>query len=177
MTAANSGVTRAFGLTSTEAWMRHANPWSVYTRIPIPAMLCAAIWTYTWIGWWSLAPVALVVVWAFVNPRLFPPPRTLDAWASKAVLGEPYWNNRKNVPIPPRHRVAPIVLTGFNAAGMIFVVWGLIVLNVWIVLFGLAVHTAGKNWFLDRMALLYDDMRALETVPEHRLAGPGRQPA
>jgi hypothetical protein len=31
------------------------------------------------------------------------------------------------------------------------------VLDVWIVLFGLAVHMAGKNWFLDRMALLYDD--------------------
>ena len=38
--------------------------------------------------------------------------------------------------------------------------WGLVVLNVWIALFGLAVHMAGKNWFLDRMALLYDDMVA-----------------
>ncbi len=27
-------------------------------------------------------------------------------------------------------------------------------------LFGLAVHMAGKNWFLDRMALLHDDMAA-----------------
>jgi uncharacterized protein DUF6653 len=28
------------------------------------------------------------------------------------------------------------------------------------VLFGLAVHMAGKNWFLDRMAILYDDVTA-----------------
>ncbi|HET6531327.1 MAG TPA: DUF6653 family protein [Actinoplanes sp.] len=177
MTSATSGVARAFGLTSTEAWMRHANPWSVYTRIPIPAMLCAAIWTYDWIGWWSLALVAVVVVWAVINPRVFPPPRTLDAWASKSVLGETYWSNRKNVPIPDRHRVAPIVLTGFNTAGLVFIVWGLIVLNLWIVLFGLAVHMAGKNWFLDRMAILYDDMKALEAARGHQVDAHGPQPA
>ena len=45
-----------------------------------------------------------------------------------------------------------------NALGLPFIAWGLITLDVWIVLFGLAVHMAGKNWFLDRMALLHDDM-------------------
>jgi hypothetical protein len=34
------------------------------------------------------------------------------------------------------------------------------VLDPWLVLFGLAVHMAGKNWFMDRMALLYDDITA-----------------
>ncbi|HEU4348966.1 MAG TPA: DUF6653 family protein [Actinoplanes sp.] len=109
--------------------------------------------------------------------RVFPPPRNLEAWASKAVLGEPYWSNRKTVPVPPRHRLAPLVLTGFNTVGVIFIAWGLIVLDVWIVLFGLAVHMAGKNWFLDRMAILYDDMTALEAVPEQRVDSRGRQPA
>lgn len=28
----------------------------------------------------------------------------------------------------------------------------------WMVLFGLAVHMAGKVWFLDRMAMSYDDV-------------------
>ena len=45
-----------------------------------------------------------------------------------------------------------------SAAGVPFRVWGLIVLNPWIAAFGLAVQTAGKMWFLDRMALLYDDV-------------------
>jgi hypothetical protein len=28
----------------------------------------------------------------------------------------------------------------------------------WMVMFGLAVQTAGKVWFIDRMAILYDDV-------------------
>jgi hypothetical protein len=152
-------MAKAFGLEG-DAWERHANPWSVYTRIPIPALLTAAIWTRKWIGWGSLAPVGAVCVWAVVNPKVFPRPRTFDRWASKAVLGERVWANRKEVPVPERHRVAPHVLTGFNALGVPFVARGLVVLDPWLVLFGLAVHMAGKNWFMDRMALLYDDVKA-----------------
>jgi hypothetical protein len=150
-------MAKAFGLEG-EVWQRHANPWSVYTRIPIPVLLVAAIWTYAWIGWWSLVPVAVVCVWIALNLRVFPPPRSLDHWASKAVLGETYWANRKEVPVPVRHRVAPNVLVAINTLGLPFIVWGLVALDVWITLFGLAVHMAGKNWFLDRMALLYDDV-------------------
>jgi hypothetical protein len=156
-------MAKAFGLEG-DAWLRHANPWSVYTRIPIPALLVAAIWTYAWIGWWSLIPAAVVCGWAAINPRVFRPPATTDRWASKAVLGETYWANRKEVPVPPRHRVAPNVLVAINTLGLPFIVWGLIALDPWITLFGLAVHMAGKNWFLDRMALLYDDMAGSRSV-------------
>ncbi len=159
MAAMEKTMAKAFGLEG-DAWRRHANPWSVYTRIPIPALLAAAIWTYAWIGWWSLVPVAVVCVWAAVNPKVFPPPRSFDHWASKAVLGETFWANRKEVPVPERHRVAGNVLIAINTLGLPFIAWGLVVLDVWIVLFGLAVHMAGKNWFLDRMALLYDDVDA-----------------
>jgi hypothetical protein len=150
-------MAKAFGLEG-EVWQRHANPWSVYTRIPIPVLLVAAIWTYAWIGWWSLVPVAVVCVWIVINLRVFPPPRSLDHWASKAVLGETFWADRKEVPVPVRHRVAPTVLVAINALGLPFIVWGVVALDVWITLFGLAVHMAGKNWFMDRMALLYDDV-------------------
>ena len=50
------------------------------------------------------------------------------------------------------------MLTGLNVAGVPFVVWGLVVFDPWLTLFGLALHMAGKIWFIDRMALLYDDM-------------------
>jgi hypothetical protein len=150
-------IARAFGLEG-DAWQRHANPWSVYTRIPIPPLLVGAIWSRTRIGRWSLVPIGLVCAWTAVNPRAFPPPRSLDHWASKAVLGETYWAERKEIPVPPRHRIAPNVLGAVSALGVVPVVRGLVVRNGWMVLCGLAVQTAGKLWFLDRMALLHDDV-------------------
>jgi hypothetical protein len=41
-------------------------------------------------------------------------PHTFDLWASKAVLGERVWANRKEVPVPERYRVAPHVLIGMT---------------------------------------------------------------
>jgi uncharacterized protein DUF6653 len=153
-----STLAKAFGLEGEDAWRRHANAWSVYTRIPIPLLLIGAIWSRAWVGWWSLAPIAACLVWTVVNPRVFPPPRTLESWASRSVMGETVWAKRKLAPIPPRHRTAPYVLSALSAAGLPFLVWGLVVLDPWITLFGLAVQTTGKLWFLDRMALLYDDV-------------------
>jgi hypothetical protein len=75
------------------------------------------------------------------------------------VLGETCWANRKTVPVPPRHRVAPNVLGVLSALGVPFIARGLLVRNGWMVCFGLAVQMAGKVWFLDRMALLHDDVR------------------
>jgi hypothetical protein len=148
-------MAKAFGLEG-DAWQRHAKPWSVYTRIPIPPLMVAAIWTRTRIGRWSLVPVGLVCAWTVINPRAFPPPRSLDHWASRGVLGETYW--AKEVRVPPRHRVAPNVLRVISALGVPFIARGLVVRNGWMVLFGLAVQMAGKIWFIDRMALLYDDV-------------------
>ena len=156
--AGQSRLTKAFGLSDADAWRRHANPWSVYTRIPVPLLLTAAIWSRVWIGWWSLIPVAAVAVWTLINPRVFPPARSIDTWASRGVLGEEYWSARRRTPISAHHRVAPIVLGGMSAAGVPFWAWGLIVLDTWITAFGLAVQMLCKVWFIDRMALLYDDV-------------------
>jgi hypothetical protein len=161
-----SRVAKVFGLAGEDAWRRHANPWSVYTRIPIPLLLVAAIWARVWISWWCVVPVAVVLVWTVVNPRVFPAPRTLGHWPSRAVLGETVWANRSQNPVPDRHRVAPLVLGAISAAGVPFVVWGLVILDPWITVFGVAVQMAGKLWFLDRMALLYDDVSSgAESVP------------
>jgi hypothetical protein len=153
----DAAMAKAFGLEG-DAWMRHANPWSVYTRIPIPPLLAGAIWSRSRLGRRSLIPIALVCAWAVINPRAFPPPRSLDHWASRGVLGETYWAKRKEIPIPPRHRVAPNVLGAISALGVPFVARGLVVRDGWMVMFGLAVQSAGKVWFIDRMALLYDDV-------------------
>jgi hypothetical protein len=160
-------LANVFGLKGQDAWRRHANPWSVYTRIPIPALLVAAIWSRTWIGWWCLLAIAVCLIWTVVNPRAFSPPRTLDSWASRSVMGETLWAERKSTPLPSRHRTAPVVLGALSAAGLPFLIWGLVVLDPWLTLFGLAIQMLGKLWFLDRMALLYDDVssRAAPTPP------------
>src|SRR5215207_4005707 len=41
MTSMEQRMATTFGLDGDGAWQRHANPWSVYTRIPGPAGLVA----------------------------------------------------------------------------------------------------------------------------------------
>jgi hypothetical protein len=147
---------KAFGLTD-EVWRRHANPWSVYTRVPIPALLALAVWSRAWIGRWSSVPIGIVGLWILVNPRAFPPPRSDDRWATQAVLGEQLWTASRKQGRPSRRRVAPVVLIGLNTAGMAVLVRGLVARDPWMTATGLAVHMAGKNWFLDRMAWHYQD--------------------
>jgi hypothetical protein len=168
-------VARLFGLEG-EAWLRHANPWSVYTRIPIPPVLALAVWSRDWIGWWSLVPIGAVLVWTAINPRVFPPPRSLDHWASKAVLGETVWTRRGTVPLPRAHRVAPLVLSGISAVGVPVLVWGLVVLDLWMVVAGLTLQMAGKNWLLDRMVWLYDDVSRDGVRPEDLVRNPAGVP-
>jgi hypothetical protein len=73
---------------SDDTWRRHAHPWSVYTRFAAIPPLVLAIWSRAWIGWWSLAPLALVVIWLWLNPRVFPPVHAPTRWASKGIYGE-----------------------------------------------------------------------------------------
>lgn len=54
-----------------------------------------------------------------------------------------------------------MILSAMSAAGVPFWAWGLIVLDPWITAFGLAIQMLCKIWFIDRMALLYDDIHAL----------------
>jgi hypothetical protein len=158
MPGTEQAMIKAFGLTD-EGWQRHANPWSVYTRIPIPALLALAIWSRKWIGRRSLLPIVAVCAWTAVNPRAFPPPRSVDRWATQSVLGERLWTASRKQGTPPPRALAPLVLTGINTAGMAVLVRGLIVLDPWMTATGLAVHMAGKNWFLDRMVWHYEDAR------------------
>ncbi|WP_137125978.1 DUF6653 family protein [Roseomonas sp. HF4] len=140
------------------AWARHANPWSGWTRLPSLPLLALAAWSRAWIGWWALPAVAAVLAWIWVNPRLFPPPRRMDAWMTRAVLGERIWLARDAVPVPLRHRRIPNILTGANVAGVAVAAYGLAVLDPWATVFGVAIATLAKMWFLDRMVRLHHDM-------------------
>ncbi len=151
-------VLRAFAM-SDEVWARHANPWSVWTRVPVLPLLVLAIWSRDWIGWWCLLPVAAVALWTWLNPRVFPKPASIDSWASRAVLGERVWVERHSAPLPAHHLRAARWLTAVALAGMVPLAWGLITLEVWPTVLGLVLVYGGKLWFLDRMVWLYADMK------------------
>lgn len=141
-------------------WERHANPLSGWTRIPILPALCLAIWARVWIGWWCLVPVAVLLVWTWVNPRAFPPPATTDAWMSRGVMGERVWLNRAAVPIPAHHAAWAGVLAWAAGLGLPPLIYGLWALDLGWLVAGLVLTMLPKLWFLDRMAWLYDDMAA-----------------
>lgn len=140
-------------------WARHANPWSGWSRMTALPLLLLAGWSRAWIGWWFLLPLGLALTWTWYNPRLFPPPRHLDAWISRSVLGERLWLDRDRLPVPPWHRRAPNILTGLSAAGLALALWGVILLQPWPAIAGWALATLAKLWFLDRMAWLQRDMK------------------
>ncbi|MBU4530240.1 MAG: hypothetical protein KUA43_07560 [Hoeflea sp.] len=145
-------------------WARHANPWSVWTRVPLLALLALAIWSRVWIGWWCLIPIAALIAWALYNPRAFPPPASLDNWASRAVLGERHWLARKTRPIPAHHARWAMILSILSAASILPLAYGLWVLDPWAAFAGAMLASVFKLWFCDRMAWLATDM-ATRTDP------------
>jgi hypothetical protein len=153
-------VTRSFGLKGG-AWMRHANPASVWTRFATLPLLALAIWSRDWIGWWSLIPIGLSLVWVVVNPRFFHEPSSTKNWASRSVLGERTWTegNRSSFPREFVSRV-PNVAIAFQVVGLIVLVYGLIELDPIASVTGVVVVQLPKIWYLDRMVLLFEAMKS-----------------
>ncbi|KGM49993.1 DUF6653 family protein [Pseudooceanicola atlanticus] len=156
------GMQSAMGLDRT-GWARHANPWSVYTRYSVLPLFVLAVWSRDWLGWGALIPVILVVIWARVNPHLFPPPASTRSWASRAVMGERVWINRARVPIPQAHAKWALGLSVLNGCGLIPLTYGLIAKDAGWTACGMAIILIGKSWFLDRMTRLFDDMSDHDT--------------
>ncbi|OUS34291.1 hypothetical protein A9R01_08350 ['Osedax' symbiont bacterium Rs2_46_30_T18] len=156
---------RFFNMTQ-EVWERHANPLSVYSRYSCLPLLCVAIWSRVWIGWYSLLPVALVCLWVWLNPRVFGRPNSTDNWASRAVLGERVLLAQSEEGIPRHHKSAIRTLKWVITFGFLCAVYGLIFLHLWLAVFGTIITILAKTWFLDRMVWLYQDLS--ETHPEYK---------
>jgi hypothetical protein len=60
-------VARAFGIDET-AWVRHANPWSVWMRNTVLPLIVLAIWSRVWLGGWSLVPLSLAMLLTWLKP-------------------------------------------------------------------------------------------------------------
>ncbi len=144
-------------------WARHANPISVYTRFTALPLLCAAVLSRFWLGWWALVPIALVLVWTWLNPRLFSTPTHTDSWAARGVMGERVFLNRHTVPIPTHHIRWGYGLSIAAGLGVIPLLWGLWIGDLAWVITGLALSMGAKTWFVDRMTFLYDEMARTHT--------------
>ncbi|MFB6311086.1 MAG: DUF6653 family protein [Salinirussus sp.] len=66
-------------------WSRHANPKSGWTRVPTGAVIVLAVYRRQW------RVLGAALLWTLLNPFLFPPPETDDAWMTRAVLAERWW--------------------------------------------------------------------------------------
>jgi len=153
-------ISRIFKL-DDETWIRHANPWSYLTRFTALPILVLAFWSRIWLGWFSLIPIAVGLIWTYINPRIFPKPKSTKNWMSKGVFGERVWLNRDKIPVPDRHKLAPNILSAVGVTGLLFAIWGTYRLEIWPVFTGIALVFLGKLWFMDRMVWLYEDMKHL----------------
>jgi hypothetical protein len=156
-------IAKAFGMTD-EAWRRHANPWSVYTRFAaIPAMILA-IWSRAWIGWWALLPVSAVIVWLWLNPHVFPAVTTPRSWAAKGIYGERLWLLEPSS-VPAGYRAVLRWLAVPALAGAVLLVWGLVQLLVWPTIFGATLIVLAQLWRIDRLGLLYEQRTGASAPP------------
>jgi hypothetical protein len=145
------------------SWARHASPWSVWTRVVTGPLLLVALWSHAWLGWWALGPIALVLVWTWLNPHLFPPPKSTDTWAARATFGERVWLNRDTVPIPAHHARVANILSVVAGAGFLAAVVGALLNDLATTLAGGISGWFAKIWFCDRMVWLYEDMKDVTT--------------
>lgn len=145
---------------SEQTWARHANPWSVWTRVPVlPALLLSA-YSFWWIGYWCLLPAALVAAWAWINPRAFAPPRNRDSWAAHVTFGERVWAQpAPPSPFPRTTRALQPCFRCCPASGWRSRFRGWPCATAGRSRPGCAVSVIAKLWFCDRMAWLYENMK------------------
>jgi len=137
-------------------WRRHANPWSGWTRMSALPLLALAIWSRVWLGWGALIAVLLVLIWVWLNPRIFAPPGDLDNWMSKGVMGERIFLEHRSE-VPAHQRRAALILSLLSVPGLIVMAWGLWTYWWEGVVFGTVLSMLPKIWFVDRMVWIYED--------------------
>ena len=138
-----------------ETWARHANPWSVWTRLAAIPAFALAVYARVWIGWWCLIPIGLIVIFLWLNTRIFAKATTDERWETRAIRGEQLWLARKENPIPEHHNTATFWIVFGSCVAIVPLAVGLVMLDPWAVALGVAGMFFGQLWFLDRLAWLY----------------------
>lgn len=144
---------------TNEAWQRHTDPWSVWTRFVAIPLTLLAIRSRAWFGWWSLLPIGAVAVWLFINPRAFPPVREPRGWAARGIYGEHARVQDRDL-LPPDHRKVLRLLVTLGVIGFGMILWGLIALEVWPTVHGTTLVAVAQLWRIDRFGWLWDRHQA-----------------
>lgn len=145
---------------SDATWSKHANPWSVYSRVLGGTFVFFALWSPFWIGYWGIAAILLAAAWTWLNPRLFSAPHDTSAWATKGVLGERAFLLRKETPVPRHHEIAAFTASSIAGAFLFIAVLGFVSQDFWLACVAWHAATVAKLWFCDRMVWLWADMRS-----------------
>ncbi|AEQ50613.1 DUF6653 family protein [Pelagibacterium halotolerans] len=155
----DTAIETGMGMTD-DAWLRHANPWSVWTRLMSVPAFALAVWSREWIGWWCVVPIGLVVGFLWLNTRIFPPATDANKWETRAIMGERLWLKRKEAPLPAHHARATSWIVAGSSIGVLPLIAGLYWLDVWATVLGIVMIVGGQLWFLDRLAWLHADSAA-----------------
>jgi uncharacterized protein DUF6653 len=83
-------------------FVRHANPWSAWTRWASTPLVLLPVWTR------RRSHAVLVAAWLAINPVVFPKVTERTNWATRAMLGEELW-------ITHRPRDAAAALSGLTS--------------------------------------------------------------
>jgi hypothetical protein len=126
-------------------WSRHANPFSVWSRVLTNPLVYLPVWNRSWR---QAVPVA---AWFTVNPRLFPPPHDTRSWATRSVLGEQRYTTGGVL-----HADLPGAINGASAAAFSVGLWAAYQRRLPVLLVSGALALGLKLAFLGRMVALYD---------------------
>ena len=138
---------------SDKVWARHSNPWSGWTRVLSIPVLAIGLFLHSW---WIMGAIA---VWIIVNPMLFSPPKSINNWMSKGVLGEKLYTQGGKF----LKKDLPTLLNLLNGAAFFFFLWYGWSQDLYLMIATGLLHMTFKFWYLDRMVVLYE--RHLEKRP------------
>lgn len=146
---------KTFGLDDV-AWRRHANAWSVWTRMLGLIPILVPIFFRDAFGWWAMLPIALGVGWMWINPHVFPAVDEPRSWASKGIYGEKMYAADRSL-AADAHRPAIRWLIVLATVGASLLAWGMVRVEAWPSIFGLTLIVISQLWQIDRFVAIYEE--------------------
>lgn len=119
-------------------WRRHANPWSVWTRLLSTPLIYLPLWNRSWKQ--GLA----VATWFATNPFLFPEPCNSRTWAARAIRGDRRWTKE----LPLDAALAIQVAAASTALGGLYAAYKH---RLWLTAASAITVFICNVWFLNRM--------------------------
>jgi hypothetical protein len=123
---------------SEAIWRRHANPWSVWTRLLSTPLVYVPFWNHSW------SQGLAVATWLAANPFLFPEPKDKQSWSARAIRGEGRW-------MKERPRDASFVIQALGSAAAIGGLYSAYKRKLWPTVASAVVVMGCNAWFLNRM--------------------------